>query len=69
MNEKLNDALNEISDKHIAEAAKPRKRRPYWLGAVAAVLVVVLIWWAVGNPIVTAKAISLADYSHREESY
>ena len=25
MNEKLNDALNEISDKHIAEAANKKK--------------------------------------------
>lgn len=43
MNEKLNDALNEISDKHIAEAAKPKKHRPYWLAAVAAVLAVVIL--------------------------
>lgn len=44
MNEKLNDALNEISDQHIAEAAKPRRRRQiYWIGAVAAVLVVAIL--------------------------
>lgn len=44
MNEKLNDALNEISDRHIAEAAKPRRRRQiYWIGAAAAVLVVAIL--------------------------
>lgn len=44
MNEKLNDALNEISDKHIAEAAKShRSKRIYWLGAVAAVLVAAIL--------------------------
>lgn len=43
MNEKLNDALNEISDKHIEEAAKTQKRRrPYWVAAVAAMLAVVI---------------------------
>ena len=44
MNDKLTDALNEISDTHLQEAIQPkRKRRPYWLGAVAAVLAVVLL--------------------------
>ena len=28
MNEKLNKALEEISDAHIAEAAKPKKKLP-----------------------------------------
>ena len=43
MNEKLNDALNGISDKHIQEAAKPYRRRPYWIAAVAAALAVVIL--------------------------
>ena len=44
MNEKLNDALNEISDKYIAEAAKFRRpKKIYWLGAVAAVLVAAIL--------------------------
>ena len=41
MNEKLHDALNEISDKHVNEAEtyqKP-KSKPYWVAAVAALLV------------------------------
>lgn len=44
MREKLSEALDHISDAHIAEAAKAKKRhRPYWLAAVAAVLAVVLL--------------------------
>ena len=38
------DAMNEISDKHIAEAAEPRKKklRPLWIPALAAVLAVAI---------------------------
>lgn len=45
MNEKLNDALNEISDKHIDEAAKakPKRKRRFFFGAVAAILAIVII--------------------------
>lgn len=43
MNKKLNNALNEISDKHLAEAENyKRNRRPLWVGAVAAVLALVI---------------------------
>lgn len=42
---KLNDALNEISDTYLKEAARGQKRKaPYWLGAVAAVLAIALLW-------------------------
>ena len=42
MNEKLNEALDHISDQHIAEAAAPKKRRGWLLpAAVAAVLALV----------------------------
>ncbi len=42
---KLNDALNEVSDKYLEEAARGQKRKaPYWLGAVAAVLAIALLW-------------------------
>ena len=50
MNEKLNDALNGIGDKHIQEAARPRKRRPYWIAAVAAVLAMVILLSALWKP-------------------
>lgn len=64
MNEKLSDAMNEIRDEYIVDAGKSRPRKKvYWFSAVAAALAVVLIWHAIANPIVTAKAISRADYS------
>jgi serine protease inhibitor len=44
MKDKLNEALNEVHEEYIAQAAAyRRKRRPYWLGAVAAALAVVLV--------------------------
>lgn len=54
--EKLSIALNEISDTHIAEAATPkRKVKLPWLGAVAAILVLVILVTAIGRPM-TANA-------------
>ena len=39
MNDKLNDALNEISDKYLTEAETYQKRHfPYWIAAAAALL-------------------------------
>ena len=44
MNEYWSKALGEISDKHLNEAIRPkRKSRIYWIGAAAAVLAVVLL--------------------------
>lgn len=44
MDEYLSEALGEISDKHINEAIQPKKKRKfYWLGAVAASLAAVLL--------------------------
>lgn len=44
MNDKLNDALNQISNKHLSEAENYKRpsRRPYWIAAVAAVLAAVI---------------------------
>lgn len=51
MNDKLNNALNEISDRHIEEAAGAKlKRRPYWIGAVAAILAVAVLAGILWNP-------------------
>lgn len=42
---KLNDALNEVSGKYLEEAANGgKKRAPYYAGAIAAVLVLALLW-------------------------
>lgn len=62
--EKLAEALNEISDKHIDEAAKAKKKRKGLrrLGLIAAILAVVLVVRNVGIPLfVTAKAVSLSS--------
>lgn len=49
MNENLNEALEHISDRHLAEAIqyhqRPALRR--WLGAIAAVLAVIIAWGAI----------------------
>lgn len=59
---KLEEALNEINDRHIAEAANPRKKnRRFWLSAVAAVLAVIIFLNAGSIPgIIHAKAVSEA---------
>lgn len=41
-NEKIANALNEIDDHYLAQAAKPKARKSYWIAAVAAVLVLVI---------------------------
>ena len=52
MNDKLNDALNEISDKHLMEAETYQKQRfPYWVAPVAALLALVIgLTVALWNP-------------------
>lgn len=55
--DQLNEALNQISDRHIAEAAQVKKHRPYWLGAVAAALAVVILVTVLVSP--SAKAYGL----------
>lgn len=64
MHEKLTEALNEISDKHIAEAmAARRSRRPYRLAALAAVVALVVLIAAVIGPMsFNVAAISEAQY-------
>lgn len=42
MNEKLHEVMEQISDKHLSESVRPRRRRPWWIGAVAAALVLVI---------------------------
>ena len=53
MNDKLHEAMNEISDKHLWEAEIYQKRRfPYWIAAAAALLALVITLSAAfgGNP-------------------
>ena len=65
--ERLDAALNEISDAHIAEAANKKKRRSItWIGSIAAALAVVILGLAVLRPFAAAKAVSQADYPKYE---
>ena len=65
--EKLNAALNEISDRHIAEAANKKKRVSIgWISSMAAALAVVIMALAVLRPFAVAKAVSQADYPKYE---
>lgn len=52
MNDKLHHALNEISDKHLneVETYQKRSRKPYWFGAIAAVLAVAILAGIFWNP-------------------
>ena len=70
MIEKLKDAFGYISDRHIAEAAAAKKRRkPYWLGAVAAVLAVILVVKTILPLSVEVKAVSTAHYPMDQFQY
>ena len=56
---KLNDALNEVSDKYLEEAARGQKRKtPYWLGTVAAVLAIALLWGFGVSPLMTNRTLA-----------
>ena len=63
MNEHIHEALNEISEAHIAEAAKKKKRKGaifLRIVAAAAMLAIVIGIFQLPKPI-NAKAVSLAD--------
>ena len=51
MNDKLHEAMNEISDKHLLEVETYQKRRfPYWIAAAAAmVALAILLGFAIGS--------------------
>lgn len=61
MNEKLTDALNEVRDAHIEEAAKPRKSRKKLVLRMAAMaaMVALVIGIVLTPPTISASAISL----------
>ena len=71
MKKKIEKAMNEISDKHIAEAASyKRKRTLRWTGAIAAVLAVVIFATTLLNPLtLSAEAVSIAKYPKYEWKY
>lgn len=63
MNEKVADALNEVRDAHIEEAAKPKKSRKKMVLriAAAAAMLALVIGVALAPPTITAKAVSLPE--------
>lgn len=61
---KLEQALDQVSDAHIAEAAHAKKKKLPWLGAAAAILALVLIFQFVDIPmVIAAEAVSTASPS------
>lgn len=65
MKNKLSEAMEQISDKHIAEAANPKKkiRRPVWFSAAAAFLVIILAAAVLSQPLaLSAAAVAQAEY-------
>ncbi len=66
MNEKVARALGYVDEKYVTAAAKRKKKKYYWLGAIAAVLALVLLLNMPSIPLaITAKAVSLASGSRR----
>ena len=57
--------MNEISDKHLAEAVTPRKKHTLrWVSAIAAVLAIVIAVNLLGQPmILRAQAVAVASES------
>jgi len=52
----LEKALEQISDRHIAEAAQPKKRRfPLWIPAVAAILALVILIGVIAAPFTSSQ--------------
>ena len=68
MNEKLAEALGYVDEKYVSAAAKRKKRKHYWIVAVAAVLALVLVLNTPRIPlIISAKAVSAASDSRKPE--
>lgn len=64
MKNELSQALDHISDKHIAEAAKAKKKILHtWIRTAAAVLLVIIVAGLLGQPMaLSAAAVSEAEY-------
>ena len=60
------EVLDKIDDRYVTEtekAPKKMRKRPYWIGAVAAVLAVVIcISSFLNTPIITSYAIDLVEF-------
>lgn len=71
MNDKLNDALTEVKEEYVAQAAAYKRRRiPRWISAVAAAVAAVILLTTLLNPLTLhAKAVSEAQYPRYEWVY
>ena len=68
--DKLNEAMDHISDKYIAEAANKKKRISIgWISSVAAVLAVAILGLTILRPFAVVKAVSEANYPKYEWEY
>lgn len=70
MNEKVAKALSYVDEKYVTAAARRKKKKAtkYWLGAIAAVLALVMLFNMPSIPLViTAKAVSIASESRKME--
>ncbi len=70
MNEKMNDALSQISEQHIAQAAAHRKKRRIWPPLAAAVIALAIALGLLIDPLfLSANAVSVAEYPEYQWVY
>lgn len=55
----LEKALDQISDRHIAEATQPKRKLPRWVGPIAAALALVILVGAIAGPMLLTDESSL----------
>ena len=68
--QRLAEALDHISDQHIAEAASQKQPRIRWIGTIAAVLALILVIGMLAKPLTLGtKAVSLAEYPTFQRYY
>ena len=69
MNEKVAKALGYVDEKYVTAAANRKKKKAkYWIGAIAAVLALVLLFHIPSMPmVISAKAVSIASGSRQTQ--
>ena len=67
MNEKVANALSYVDEKYVISAAKRKKKKTkYWIGAIAAVMALVILFNLPSMPmVISAKAVSTASESRQ----
>lgn len=67
MNDKINEAMDQIGNLHLLDSIQFRRRRPYWIYILAAVIGIGILVLTFLDPRANAEAISTADYEARVE--